>query len=210
MNQPKSTIDPFIKIIFLLKNIGFLIALLFIFAFCLENTYNRVYGDSHRKNKLENLLKNGKTVIADFDDQYRATQAQSRYSNTTTYEFKYSYKVDGKVYNNELSTTEFIPQNPDRLINFMTVHYLPDNPEVSQIDLEVELDDAIDKVNDHSILILLLNIFGLFIAFILILYVLILISDKIKNLDKPIQKTSFQNRVDYENVNQKTDYSKIR
>jgi hypothetical protein len=210
MTQPKSTIDPFIKIIFLLKNIGFLIALLFIFALCLENTYNRIYGDNHRKNKLENLLKNGKTVFADFDDQYMATQVQSRNSSTTTYEYKYSYKVDGEVYSDVLSTTESIPQNPDRLIKFMTVHYLPDNPEVKQIDLEVELDDAIDKVNEHSIVILLLNIFGLFISFILILYVIILISDKIKNLDKPIEKTSFQNRADYENVNQKTDYSKIR
>lgn len=190
MNQKKSSIDPVIKSVFLMKNLGFLIVLLFIFVICFKNTYNRVYGDNHYKNELGYLLKNGKTVIVDLDQNYTTTQFKTGSTYSNEYEFKYSFKVKNKVYNGSFTTEEFIPENIDRLIKYTTVHYLPEDPETNQIDAEVEYDYAKDTVKEHTIGMLLLNIFGLFISFILILYMLIIISDKIKNFDKPIQSLS--------------------
>jgi len=209
VNQQKSSIDPAIKAVFLLKNIGFLIVLLFLFVFCCENTYNRVYGDNHYKNKIGDLLKNGKTIIADLDDQYVTHQVKIGSTYTNSYDFKYSFKVDNKTYDGEFTTEEFIPQNPERLIKYMTVHYLPENPEINQIDAELEYEFAKDTVEEHTIGMLLLNLFGLVVSFFLILYVLLSITHKIKNFDQPIENT-IKKQAYYNEVNQKTDYSKIR
>jgi len=208
MNQKKSSIDPLIKSVFLLKNIGFLLVLLFIFIFCFENTYDRVYGDNHYKKKIENLLKNGKTIIADFDKNYAINQIKTGNSYKISYEFKYSFKVKNKTYDGKFSTEEFIPENPNRLIKYITVHYLPDNPEVNQIDAELEYEYAKDTVNDHTIGMLLLNVFGLVLSLILILFMIISINHKIKNIDKPIENTLKDNH--HNDIKQKTDYSSIR
>ncbi len=209
MNQKKSSVDPLIKVIFLLKNLGFLFVLLILFAVCCNNTYDRIYGDSHYKNKIENLLKNGKTVLAQLDNEYVTTQNKSGNYYKSSYEFKYSFKINDKVYNNEFTTEEFIPKDPNRLIKYLTVHYLPEDPDVNQIDAEVEYDYAKEKVDEHGIGMLLLNIFGLFITFILILYMIIVIRDKVKNIDQPIENT-YQKAQFYNEVNQKTDYSNLR
>lgn len=210
MNQQKSSIDPVIKSVFLLKNIGFLIVLLFLFIFCLKNTYNRVYGDNHYKNKIGNLLKNGKTVIADLDKNYVTKQINIGNTYTNEFEFKYSFKANNKTYNGEFVTEEFIPENPERLTKYMTVHYLPDNPEINQIDAELEYEFAKDTVEEHTIGMLLLNLFGLIICFFLIAYVLLSINHKLKNFDKPIESTLKNNQSYYDDISQKTDYSKIR
>lgn len=209
MNQKKSSIDPLIKGVFLLRNLGFLFVLLILFAICCNNTYNRIYGDSHYKNKIENLLKNGKTVLAELDNDYVTTQIKSGNSYKFIYEFKYSFKINDKVYNNVFTTEEFIPQDPKRLVKYLTVHYLPEDPDVNQIDAEAEYEYAKEKVDEHGIGMLLLNIFGLFITFILILYVIIIIRDKIKNIDQPIENTH-QKAQFYNEVSQKTDYSNLR
>ncbi|KOP38159.1 hypothetical protein DBB36_07560 [Flavobacterium sp. WLB] len=209
MNQKKSSADPLIKVIFLLKNLGFLFVLLILFAICCNNTYDRIYGDRHYKNKIENLLKNGKTVLAKLDDNYVTTQITSGNYYRYSYDFKYSFKIKDKVYNNEFTTEEFIPKDPNRLIKYLTVHYLPEDPDVNQIDAEVEYDYAKEKVDEHGIGMLLLNIFGLFITFILILYMIIVIRDKIKNIDQPIENT-YQKAQFYNEVSQKTDYSNLR
>ena len=92
MNEKKSTIDPIIKSVFLLKNIGFLVVVIILLNFCLQNTYNRVYGDNHYKNKLENLIKNGKTVIANFDDNYTINTAKIGNTYSNSFDYKYNFK----------------------------------------------------------------------------------------------------------------------
>lgn len=209
MKQQNNTIDPFIKSVFLLKNLGFLLILIFLFIFCSKNVYNRVYGDNNYKNKLENLLKNGEKIIPELDENYIINQIKNGSSYTNEYEFKYSFKIKNKKYYGEFTTEEFIPKEPTRLMKYMTVHYLPENPEINQIDTEVEYDYAKDIVEEHTIGMLLLNIFGLFITFILILYMLIIINDKVKNFDKPIENTYKNNQLQNE-FNQKTDYKNLR
>jgi len=209
MKQQNDSIDPLIKSVFLLKNLGFLLILIFLFIFCSKNVYNRVYGDNNYKNKLENLLKNGKKIIPELDENYITNQIKNGSSYTNEYEFKYSFKIKDKKYYGEFTTEEFIPKEPTRLMKYMTVHYLPENPEINQIDSEVEYEYAKDTVEEHTIGILLLNVFGLFITFILILYMLIIINDKVKNFDKPIENTYKNNQLQNE-FNQKTDYKNLR
>lgn len=210
MSQNKSSIDPVIKSVFLLKSIGFLLVLIFIFIFCFENTYDKVYGDNHYKKKIENLLKNGKTVIADLDKNYVSKQTKIGNTYKNSYEFKYSFKVNNKTYGGELITEEFIPENQERLIKYMTVNYLPENPEINQIDAELEYEYAKDKVKDHSIGMLLLNLFFLVLSFLLILYVLLSINYKIKNFDKPIENSLKNNQSYHNDIHSKTDYSNMR
>ena len=209
MKQQNNSIDPFIKSVFLLKNLGFLLILIFLFIFCSKNVYNRAYGDNNYKNKLENLLKNGKKIIPELDKNYITNQIKNGSSYTNEYEFKYSFKIKDKKYYGEFTTEEFIPKEPTRLIKYMTVHYLPENPEINQIDTEVEYEYAKDTVEEHTIGMLLLNVFGLFITFILILYMLIIINDKVKNFDKPIENTYKNNQLQNE-FNQKTGYKNLR
>ena len=209
MKQQNNSIDPLIKSVFLLKNLGFLLILIFLFIFCSKNIYNRAYGDNNYKNKLENLLKNGKKIIPELDENYITNQIKNGSSYTNEYEFKYSFKIKDKKYYGEFTTEEFIPKEPTRLMKYMTVHYLPENPEINQIDSEVEYEYAKDTVEEHTIGILLLNVFGLFITFILILYMLIIINDKVKNFDKPIENTYKNNQLQNE-FNQKTDYKNLR
>jgi hypothetical protein len=209
MKQQNNSIDSSIKLVFLLKNLGFLLVIIFLFIICFKNVYNRVYGDNNYKNKLENLLKNGEKIIPELDQNYKINQIKNGSSYTNEYEFKYSFKVKNKNYYGAFTTEEFIPKEPTRLMKYMTVHYLPENPEINQIDTEVEYDYAKDKVEEHTIGMLLLNIFGLFITFILILYMLIIISDKVKNFGKPIENTYKNNQLQND-FNQKTDYKNLR
>ena len=210
MSQKKSVTDPLIKSVFLFKNIGFLLVLLFIFIFCFENAYDRVYGDNHYKMKIENLLKNGKTIIADLDENYVTNQIKIGNSYKNSFEFKYTFKVNNKIYGGEFTTEEFIPENQERLIKYMTVNYLPDNPEINQIDAELEYEYAKDTIKDHTIGMLLLNLFGLVLSFFLILYVLLSINYKIKNFDKPIENTLKNNQSYHNAIHNKTDYSGMR
>jgi len=209
MKQQNDSIDPLIKSVFLLKNLGFLLILIFLFIFCSKNIYNRAYGDNNYKNKLENLLKNGKKIIPELDKNYITNQIKNGSSYTNEYEFKYSFKIKDKKYYGEFTTEEFIPKEPTRLMKYMTVHYLPENPEINQIDTEVEYEYAKDTVEEHTIGMLLLNVFGLFITFILILYMLIIINDKVKNFGKPIENTYKNNQLQNE-FNQKTGYKNLR
>jgi hypothetical protein len=210
MRQNKTSIDPLIKSIFILKNLGFIIVLLFIFTFCLENTYDRLYGDNNYKNRIQNLLKNGKTTIADFDENYVTNQIKIGNTYKNSFEFKYSFKVNDKTYSDVLKTEEFIPKSQERLIKYLTINYLPENPEVYQIDAELEYEYAKKKVEEHTIGKLLLNIFGLIISFFLILYLFLSINHKIRNFNKPIEKPFYEKKLFEENLNKTTDYSKFR
>ncbi|MFB9078918.1 hypothetical protein ACFFLS_10535 [Flavobacterium procerum] len=209
MNEKKSTIDPLLNVVSLLKSIGFLLVVGFVFVWCCENTYDRIYGDNHHKNKIENLLKNGKTILANLDQNYVISRVNKGNYYQTSYEFKYSFRVNDKVYNGDFTTEEFIPTDANRLKKYLTVHYLPEDPEVNQIDAETEYEYAKQDIEEHGIGMLLLNIFGLFVTFFMVLYGIFSVKEKAQNLDKPIEntyrKTQYQNE-----VNQKTDYSNFR
>jgi len=88
--------------------------------------------------EIQALMDQGKDVVGIVDSVYSETTV----AGVTLYSSKYFFKIEEKEYSNT-----FFFDDPEELLPIVNVKYMPDDPNVNDVDLEKKLAKAQEESN---------------------------------------------------------------
>jgi len=138
-----------VKPILILRKIGGLLVLIFVFILLFTNLYDSI-GNKSKLKKLYELKEDGEYAIAILDDDKYVTR-QIRYSFFT--DFDYSFDANDKKYSGSYTYNNVLPVNDiEKLIKIVTVRYKKDNPKKHSLNIDYEIEKTNKEIEETSIL----------------------------------------------------------
>jgi hypothetical protein len=177
-----SKIDSGIRAFSLVRRVGSILTVGFIFLLFVASIYNAIR-EKIWLSDLKEITENGISQRAEVEGQ-----AQIQYiGGFPRITLKYGFTEGDRKYSSEYTLFGTLPQSPEGLSKLFTVHYLKDDPSTSSLNIEDEMARVEKSINDSSVLWFYSKIFiALILTFILLGQFMSLISE-LRNINKPIE-----------------------
>lgn len=180
MEQSKQ--DSVIRLISLLRRIGSVIIIFIIAVVIVDAAYKDIHNRIWISN-LKEIYSKGISQKAILENEYKTVVVNNKPSLT----FRYSFQVEEKMYFNEYTLHQYLPQEQIELEKIFTVHYLQNAPNKNCLNIEGEIKSIESEIEKSSILWLIIKVVGAIVFIIIFLFQIIALFSEIAQFNKPIE-----------------------
>src|SRR5690606_38546333 len=154
-----STTDSVIRGISLLRRVGSIFVVGFIFMLLLGDGYNKIHA-RFKISELRDLSANGVSTLATVHPEYEIKMRNYKPELT----FQYSFTEGGNSYSNAYTLYQHLPEDSEALRTIFTVHYLKDDPSVNSLNVAAEMRRVEKYIEESSTFWTIVK----FVAFLLV------------------------------------------